>query len=196
MSIDVQEAIKAIRDMRPVINPDEDYLTIVAVEQTVTASEARRKKELEEAHAKFKALAKALEAARVSSTRPNTVPSAEAHATTLHEHDGTRFSLMKTIQDMEGEIGSKEVELAALKEEARKLEEYDPATEHEKEMDGDVLRLDIYKALGFEPVQDKNGYITKMLIRSQSGDVHVVDLPATNEPTFEDIQKLWNIARL
>lgn len=42
--------------MRPVINPDEDYLTIVAVEQTVTASEARRKKELEEAHAKFKGL--------------------------------------------------------------------------------------------------------------------------------------------
>lgn len=48
---------------------------------------------------------------------------------------------MKTIQDMEGEIGSKEVELAALKEEARKLEEYDPATEHEKEMDGDVCVL-------------------------------------------------------
>jgi kinetochore protein Spc24 len=85
---------------------------------------------------------------------------------------------------MEGEIGNKEVELAALKEEARKLEEYDPATEHEKEMDGDAyvvkvnfcaiyikerydcrLRLDVYKALGFEPVQDRNGHITKMLIR-------------------------------
>lgn len=88
-------------------------------------------------------------------------------------------------------MGRKEVELAALKEEARKLEEYDPATEHEKEMDGDAyvitfsvcasyikgrcdcrLRLDVYKALGFEPVQDKNGHVTKMLIRkSETHDI-------------------------
>lgn len=45
---------KAIRDIHPIIDPEEDYLTIVAVEQTVTASEAKRKKELEEAHANFK----------------------------------------------------------------------------------------------------------------------------------------------
>lgn len=43
---------------------------------------------------------------------------------------------MKAISDMQSEIGSKEAELAALKDEARKLEEYDPAAEHEKELDG------------------------------------------------------------
>jgi kinetochore protein Spc24 len=42
--------------MRPIIDPEEDYLTIVAVEQTVTASEAKRKKEVEEAHANLKGL--------------------------------------------------------------------------------------------------------------------------------------------
>lgn len=72
MSIDVQEAMyvlniqlfltfgmiiilrKAIRDMHPIIDPEEDYLTIVTAEQTFAASEAKRKKELEEAHAKLK----------------------------------------------------------------------------------------------------------------------------------------------
>ncbi len=33
---------------------------------------------------------------------------------------------------------NKEAELASLKEESRKLELYDPANEHEKELDGDA----------------------------------------------------------
>ena len=43
-----------IRDMLPIINPDEDYLTIVAAEEKIASSEAKRKKELEEAHAQLK----------------------------------------------------------------------------------------------------------------------------------------------
>ena len=42
--------------MLPIIDPEEDYLTIVAAEEKIVASEARRKKELEEAHAKLKGL--------------------------------------------------------------------------------------------------------------------------------------------
>jgi kinetochore protein Spc24 len=45
---------KAIREMLPIIDPEEDYLTIVAAEEKIIASETKRKKELEEAHAKLK----------------------------------------------------------------------------------------------------------------------------------------------
>ena len=45
---------KAIRDMRPIIDPEEDYLTIVAAEESIAASHAKRKKQLEEAHANLK----------------------------------------------------------------------------------------------------------------------------------------------
>jgi kinetochore protein Spc24 len=55
---------------------------------------------------------------------------------TLNELDIGRLSLAKSISDVEGLIASREAELAALKEEARKLEDYDPALEHEKELDG------------------------------------------------------------
>ena len=40
--------------MLPVIDPEEDYLTIVAAEEKIVASESRRKKELEEAHGRLK----------------------------------------------------------------------------------------------------------------------------------------------
>lgn len=82
------------------------------------------------------ALSKVLEAARVSSTRPASVPSADGHASTLNELDISRLSLAKSISDVEGLVASREAELAALKEEARQLEDYDPAVEHEKELDG------------------------------------------------------------
>lgn len=47
---------KAIRDMAPIIDPEEDYLTIVAAEERIAFAEAKRKKELEEAHTAMKGL--------------------------------------------------------------------------------------------------------------------------------------------
>lgn len=177
--------------MLPIIDPEEDYLTIVAAEEKIASTEAKRKKELEEAYTNLKALSKVLEAARVSSTRPASVPSAEAHAGTLNELDISRLSLAKSISDVEGLIASREAELAALKEEARKLEDYDPALEHEKELDGTALRLQIYKGLGFEPII-KNGDMIKMLVHAQSGDIHSVEFTG-DRTDFEHTQLLWKL---
>jgi hypothetical protein len=40
--------------MLPIIKPDDDFLTIFAAEQNVAASEARKKKDFEQAHTKLK----------------------------------------------------------------------------------------------------------------------------------------------
>jgi kinetochore protein Spc24 len=77
------------------------------------------------------ALARVLDAARTSSTRPPSVPSAEKHATNLNHLDGTRLSLAKALNDAESAVTSKQAELKRLKEELRLLEESDPAAEHE-----------------------------------------------------------------
>jgi kinetochore protein Spc24 len=192
---------KVIQEMLPVMDPEEDYMTIVAAEEKISSSEAARKKELEEAHAKLKgqsaptmcsrdtsttlvflALSRVLEAARVSSTRPASVPSGEAHAATLNELDSANLSMAKAISDCEALLANKEAELAALKEEARRLETYDPAVEHGKELDGNLyvvslallhvlnadfsrLRLALYKSLGFTPIVNNNGEVTKILVR-------------------------------
>jgi len=190
--VDVHEAITLIRDMLPIMNPDEDYLTIVAAEEKTASSEARRKKELEEAHVNLKALTRALEAARISCTRPSSVPSEEAHAATMNELDNSRLSLAKAISDAEALAANREAELSVLKEEARRLELYDPAAEHEKELDGSALRLAIFKGLGFEPIVEKDGSINKILVRAQSGDVHIVDF-SDGRTDLEYTQLLWRL---
>ncbi|KAJ7470590.1 hypothetical protein FB451DRAFT_1254200 [Mycena latifolia] len=194
MAISIQEAMEALKGVKAVVVPDDDYLTLVAAEETIAAAETRRRKELDELHSNLKALSKILESARVSSMRPPSVPSAEAHTSTLNELDISSLSLAKSIKEAEGVVASKEGELTALKEEARRQEDYDPAAEHEKELDGTVLRLQIYKALGFEPVLDKHGTLAKMLVRAQSGDIHVVDFN-DGKTDFEYTQLLWKLAR-
>lgn len=79
----------------------------------------------------FVALARILDAARTSSTRPPNVPSAEQHAKNLNNLDAARISLAKSLNDAESAIASKQAELTRLKEELRQLEESDPAAEHE-----------------------------------------------------------------
>ncbi|KAJ7285676.1 hypothetical protein C8J57DRAFT_1285518 [Mycena rebaudengoi] len=186
MSISVEEAMEALRTVKAVVVPDDDYLTLVAAEETIAAAEAKRKTELDKVHSTLKALSKALEAARISATRPSSVPSAEAHASTLNDLDASRLR-------PEGLMASKEAELAGLKDESRRLEDYDPAAEHEKELDGTVLRLQIYKGLGFEPILDKHGNVTRMLVRSQSGDIHAVDFN-DGKSDFEYTELLWKLA--
>ena len=76
-------------------------------------------------------LAKVLDAARLSATRPSTILSPEDHVSHMNDLDATRLSLAKAINDAEGALAGKEAELARLKEETRALETSDPATEHE-----------------------------------------------------------------
>ena len=76
-------------------------------------------------------MAKTLEAARISSTRPPSVPSVEAHIKTLNKLEDARLSLAKAINEMESALASKESEKARLREELHALEESDPASEHE-----------------------------------------------------------------
>lgn len=93
------------------------------------------------------------------------------------------MSLYKAINDAESALAGKEAELARLKEEMRTLEESDPAAEHDLDATACVftlgnlllklplirvyrLRLSMYKGLGFEPVADRDGRVTKMLIRT------------------------------
>lgn len=140
---------KAIKESVQIMDPDEEYITIASAEEQMSLTAAARKKELDEARSKMKgarasvsrtifthsvtyqALAKSLEAARISSTRPASVPSADAHTNTLNKLEDTRLSLAKAINEMESALASKESEKSRLREELHALEESDPAAEHD-----------------------------------------------------------------
>ncbi|KAI0670575.1 hypothetical protein C8Q78DRAFT_1154275 [Trametes maxima] len=191
MSINIRDTIKAIREMVPIIDPEDDYLTIAAAEEQMAMTHDVRQKDIHEAQAKMKQLARVLEAARASATRPSTIPSADEHAALMNDLDATRLSLAKSINDAEGGLAGKEAELARLKEETRTLEASDPAAEHE--LDATALRLAMYKGLGFEPVVNRDGRIIKMLVRAESGDVHCVKFD-NHKSDDEYARLLWKLA--
>ncbi|KAH8117501.1 hypothetical protein DFH11DRAFT_1505003 [Phellopilus nigrolimitatus] len=191
MSDSMQDAIKLLQSMGPIFDPTEDYLNIVSAEEQMGTVAAQRQKELDDANSELKNLLRLLDAGRTSCMRPPTVPSEDAHAQALNALDGARLSLMKSINDADGALAGKEAALARLKEECGKLEQSDPAAEHE--LDATPLKLTVVRGLGFTPVTDKNGRVRKILVRSQSGDIHSVsfDDGKTNE---EYTSLLWNLA--
>ncbi|KAJ3773847.1 Spc24 subunit of Ndc80-domain-containing protein [Lentinula raphanica] len=193
MSIEISETIKVIQEMAAMMDPEDDYNTIVAAEERIKASRAQREKELEEAHANLKALSKTLEAAKQSAKRPKSVPSAESHAATVNELDNSKLSLVKSISDAENLLASQEAELAALKEEYQSLEHYDPAAEHEKDLDGTALRLKIYRGMGFDIAMNETNKMSTVLVRSQSGDVHPVPIN-DGQSHIEYTRQLWKLA--
>ncbi|KAJ4488174.1 Spc24 subunit of Ndc80-domain-containing protein [Lentinula aciculospora] len=193
MSIEISETIKVIVEMAAMMDPEDDYNTIVEAEEKVKASRAQREKELEEIHTNLKALSKTLEAAKQSAKRPKSVPSAETHAATVNELDNSKLSLAKSISDAENMLASQEAELAALKEECQNLEHYDPANEHEKDLDGTALRLKIYRGMGFDIAMDDRNQASNILVRSQTGDVHLIPLN-NDQSQAEYTRQLWNLA--
>jgi len=82
------------------------------------------------------ALACSLDAARTSSTRPPSVPSAEQHAKDLDHLDAARIFLAKALNDADSSVTSKQADLTRLKEELREFGEIDPDPAAEYELDG------------------------------------------------------------
>lgn len=74
-------------------------------------------------------LSRTLEAAKISCSRPTSVPSASGHEKMINELDSNRRSHLKAIDNAEGILTAKESELGALKEKLRGLETKDVAKE-------------------------------------------------------------------
>ncbi|KAL5529102.1 hypothetical protein ACEPAG_5076 [Sanghuangporus baumii] len=193
MADSMQDAIKVLQSMSPIFDPTDDYLSIVSAEEQMGKVAARRQKELDDLIRCLVAadLLRTLDAARASCTRSPTVPSAEAHAEALNALDAARLGFMKRINAAESSLAEKEAALARLREECSKLKASDPASEHE--LDASTVELTFIYGLGFVPLTDKNGRVQKVLVRSQSGEVHSISLD--NSKTNEKYANLlWNYA--
>jgi len=131
---------------------------------------------------------RALEAAKISCSRPTSVPSASGHEKTINDLDNNRRSHLKAIDNAEGVLTAKESELGVLKERLRELEMKDVAREVSGGLDSSALGLEIWRAMGFEPIVDSDGRLAKMIVRTRSGDVHCIEGKA------EDGREAWQLA--
>ena len=127
--------------------PDDDFMVVEALQQQIANTQAGRTKDLEGINDKVKGktgvvkaivvrikrksagLVRALEAAKISCSRPVSVPSASGHEKMINELDSNRRSHLKAIDNAEGVLTAKESELGALKEKLRGLETKDVAKE-------------------------------------------------------------------
>jgi len=151
---------------------------------------ARRKEEDDKTRAELKALSVKLTAARQSAQRLPNVPSHSAHAQTISDLDDKRFGLVKAIEEGEAALNDREVECNRLKAELKDLEEMDAS--EEVDLDGAAIRLNLYRELGFEWVEDKGTCEHKILI--QSDDVHVVALDElSSESILDRTTRLWKL---
>jgi kinetochore protein Spc24 len=187
----IPEVVDNIRSIAEFIVPEDDHRTIDAIHDQIDEDEAERREVLEQAHADLKALARVLDAARTSSTRPPNVSSAEKHAQNLNHLDAARLSFAKALNDAESAIASKQAEVSQLMEELRQLEESDPAAE--EELDGRPLRLRIFRGLGVEAILDEDGNPDRVLLESPSHDMHVVKLGETQDEDPQVMERVWRL---
>jgi len=173
--VDLQDAVQTLQTLRPVIVPDDDFMAVEAIQQQIRNAQATRTKDLENVNDKLKGLLRALEAAKLSCSRPTSVPSASGHEKMINELDSNRRSHLKAIDNAESVLTAKESELGALKAKLKALETRDVAREVADGLDGSELRLGIWRAMGFEPVLDSTGAVAKMIVRTRTGDVHSLE---------------------
>ncbi|GJJ12196.1 hypothetical protein Clacol_006437 [Clathrus columnatus] len=183
--------IPIISTMTQHMDPEDDYVMITDAEEHITLKAAARQKAAEETRNLLRALSRQLEQAKLSAARPANVPAEDEHVALLNELEDSRMSLGKAINDGEALLASKEVELLRLREEERALEGKDVAVDHN--LDSTALRLQICRNLGFEPVLDNNNNVVKILVRSESMDVHSVVFEK-NKSNIEYTQLLWDLA--
>ncbi|BFZ59425.1 putative kinetochore protein spc24 [Saitoella coloradoensis] len=96
-------------------------------------------------------------------------PSREEHASSMLAADRQKFSLAKSINDVESELQSEEAKLQRLKDELIALEQEDPSDDSSAKAAADniaVLKLRVYRSLGIDLEEDGAGGFAKAHIRT------------------------------
>jgi len=172
------------------LDPSDDFIAFTEAEEAIKQTTSQREKEAEEVREQFRALSRLLEAARMSASRPRTVPSEVQHAKILQDLEGQQVSLGKATNEIQDTLRDKEVQVVRMRAEERELETLEEAEKHD--LDSTALKLQLTRDLGFEVIPSKGNEPSRILVSSESGDIHCVALDkALSE--FEIAQRCWEL---
>ncbi|RUP47543.1 Spc24 subunit of Ndc80-domain-containing protein [Jimgerdemannia flammicorona] len=154
-------------------NPSGDVEAVHRISETMRQTEEIRKKSRQESQGVLRALSRKLESVKSGATRPPGVADEHAHAARMVGLDREKFALAKGINELEQNLSSLEAGLQQIRDEIAALEAED--AEEEVPPDQTVLKLQIYRSLGIELVEDAVGNYTKARIRSfPRNDIHTL----------------------
>ncbi|CAE6519032.1 unnamed protein product [Rhizoctonia solani] len=191
---EIEQLIVIMREASNAIDPMEHVKTVQEIQDIMKVGEANWRAETEKAKAEARAAAEAHHSARIASLRPPNVPSEEQQARAISSLDEAQFRVIKSINDAEGVLSSRQNERVRARGELGAWETKDVDEDVASGLDTNALRIRLSKELGFEPVVDRNtGKITKMIVRNDDNtDMDVVELAGLSE--FEIANQLWEKA--
>ncbi|CAE6347583.1 unnamed protein product [Rhizoctonia solani] len=191
---EMKELISIMREATSTLDPTENVKIVLDIQEIMKAREINWKLETEKAKTESHTVAEAHQSARIASLRPPNVPSEEEQAKSISLLDQKQFRIIKSINDAEGALSSRQNERVRARGELSAWEAKDVDEDVASGLDTNALRIRLSKELGFEPVVDRNtGKITKMIVRNDDNtDMDVVELAGLSE--FEIANQLWEKA--
>ncbi|KEP50694.1 Spc24 subunit of Ndc80 protein [Rhizoctonia solani 123E] len=188
------ELISIMREATSTLDPTENVKIVQDIQEIMKAREGNWRTETEKAKTEARTVAEAHNSARIASLRPPNVPSEEQQARAISSLDEAQFRVIKSINDAEGVLSSRQNERVRARGELGAWEAKDVDEDVASVLDTNALRIRLSKELGFEPVIDRNtGKITKMIVRNDDNtDMDVVELAGLSE--FEIANQLWDKA--
>jgi len=184
------EPISVMEQVISNLDPSDDFITFTEAEEAMKRTAAQRDKEAEHVREQFRAMSRLLEAARMSASRPRTVPSEAQHAKLLQDLEEQQVSLGKATNESQDTLRDKEAQVVRMRGEERDLEVREEAEDHD--LDSSALRLQLTRGLGFEFVPGSNTDRSKVLATTESGDIHCVEMDGS-QSEFDTAQQLWKL---
>ncbi|GAA6004636.1 hypothetical protein JCM10207_000963 [Rhodosporidiobolus poonsookiae] len=169
--------------------PQTDVAKVLSAEQRVKDWRATAKERVDQAREDLKAISRDYHSAQLASKRSTAVPSATAHESKMASMRQARIAGIKSNNELETQVLRLQGELERLQQELR---EEEAEAVDAGELNSEVLRLKLYRDMGFTPVEE-NGLYTKLLVRSQqSRDARTVQLdPSTSDYKWSEF--LWDL---
>ncbi|BGP13784.1 hypothetical protein JCM10213_006384 [Rhodosporidiobolus nylandii] len=169
--------------------PQTDVDKVLDAEQSVKELRARARGIVDEAREDLKAISRDYQQAQIASQRSSAVPSANAHEAKMASLRQSRITGIKTNTELETQVLRLQGDLERLQQE---LKDEEAEAVDAGELNSEVLRLKLYRDMGFTPVEE-NGIYTKVLVRSQvSREARTVQLDsATSDYKWSEF--LWDL---
>ncbi|KAM0754119.1 hypothetical protein T439DRAFT_323004 [Meredithblackwellia eburnea MCA 4105] len=158
-----------------------DIDKIKLAENVLKENRKKSRDQVDHAREELKAIARQYEQQKASAIRSSALPSQAEHEQRMQQATADRIKKGKQNNELEQMVYRGQAELERLQQEL-KDEEQDAF--EVSELNSEVLRLKMYRDLGFTPVEE-DGIYTKVLVRSsRTHDARTVQLDALNHDFF------------
>ncbi|GAA5830221.1 hypothetical protein JCM3766R1_002828 [Sporobolomyces carnicolor] len=168
----------------------DDVESVLIVERKTKEWRNHTKELVDHAREQLRGIALDYKSAVTQSQRSSTVPSTTDHQRTLETMFQSTVSQMKLNSELDHKVMELQGELVKLNQE---LKDEEREAIQVSELNSDVLKLKLYRDLGFTPVMNEEGKFTKMIVRSaHSQEARTVELDSSVND-FQWTNFLWSI---